>query len=282
MLCVMMGKLLSLHMSAPLTLLVDNGSLEPAATLGLRALAAKLAARVRAPVEPVSLLHSSAVPAEKLGGTAAEILEPALERRLKAGQTSFLILPLFFGPSGALTDYLPARLAHLQGKYPGLTAKVAAPLFAPGDDRLARILADQVRAVAGSSRRVALVDHGSPARAVAEVRNELSCRLAGQLGPDFTVAPCSMERRDGAAYDFCEPLLAGLLRQPGWNAGEVTIAMQFLLPGRHAGPGGDVAEICREAEAAGGGKLRTAMTALVAEHPLLVEILADRWSRAGL
>lgn len=264
-------------MPAPLTILMDNGSLEPAATLGLRALAAQLAAQIVQPVEAISLLHSSAVPAEKLGGRPAEILEPALERRLAAGPREFLILPLFFGPSGALTDYLPKRIAHLRDKHPALSVRVAPPLFAAGDDRLARILADQVRALHATARRVVLVDHGSPARAVADVRNELSCQLAGQLGPEYTVAPASMERREGAAYDFCEPLLERLLRTPGWNAGEVTIAMQFLLPGRHAGPDGDVAEICRAAEAASDGALRTRMTGLVAEHPLLVEILAERW-----
>jgi len=261
---------------------MDNGSLEPAATLGLRRLAAALGERIGQQVEPVSLLHSSGVPAEKIDGIPAEILEPALERRLKAGQSEFLIVPLFFGPSGALTDYLPKRLAHLRVKHTALNVSLAAPLFAAGDDRLARILADQVRALGDAARRVALVDHGSPARAVTAVRNELACQLNGLLGPDHTVAPSSMERREGAAYDFCEPLLAGLLRQPGWNTGDVTIAMQFLLPGRHAGPSGDVATICREAEAAGDGTLRTKMTGLVGEHPLLVDILADRWRRAGL
>jgi sirohydrochlorin ferrochelatase len=267
-------------MPAPLTLLMDNGSLEPAATLGLRRLAAQLGERLGTRVEPVSLLHSSAVPAEKLGGTPAEILEPALERRLAAGQNDFLIVPLFFGPSGALTDYLPKRLAHVRGKHPALNVRAAAPLFAPGDDRLARILAAQVRTLGSVSRCVALVDHGSPAKAVTDVRNELACQLAGQLGPDYTVAPASMERREGAEYDFCEPLLEKLLRSPGWNAGEVIVAMQFLLPGRHAGPDGDVAEICRAAEAASGNALRTTMTGLVAEHPLLVDILADRWRAA--
>lgn len=287
-------------MPAPLTILMDNGSLEPAATLGLRGLAAALATRLGTRVEPVSLLHSSAVPAEKIGGTSAEILEPALERRLATGQSDFVIMPLFFGPSGALTDYLPKRLAHLRTKHPSLKVRIAAPLFATDDDRLARILADQVRALSiaphGGTRppdgflarpeaelhprRVALVDHGSPARAVNDVRNELARQLAGLLGPDYTVAPSSMERREGAAYDFCEPLLAGLLRQPGWNAGDVIVAMQFLLPGRHAGPAGDVAEICRAAEIASGGALRTTMTSLVGEHPLLVDILADRWRAA--
>lgn len=264
-------------MSEPLTLLVDNGSLEPAATLALRTLAEKLAKEIRQPVEAVSLLHSSGVAADKLEGRAAEILEPALERRLAAGQDNFFILPLFFGPSGALTDYLPARLAHLQGKHPNFSARVAASLHVAGDDRLARILADHVKAAGQGIPRVALVDHGSPARAVVTVRNELAARLGQLLGADYVVAASSMERRDGAEYDFAEPLLAGLLRQPGWNDGEVVVAMQFLLPGRHAGSNGDVAQICRDAEAASGGKLRTKMTPLVAEHPLLVDILADRW-----
>jgi hypothetical protein len=89
-----------------------------------------------------------------------------------------------------------------------------------------------------------------------------------------------MERREGAAYDFCDPLLATLLRSPGWNTSSVTVALQFLLPGRHAGAHGDVATICREAEAASGGALHATMTGLVGEHPLLVEILADRWQAA--
>lgn len=261
---------------------MDNGSLEPAAALALRALAVKLGERIGVPVEPVSLLHSSAVPAEKLHGTPAEILEPALERRLAAGQNEFLVVPLFFGPSGALTEYLPARLAHLRSRHPELRFKIADPLFQSGDDRLARILADQVRAAGSPARRVALVDHGSPAQAVVAVRNRLAQQLGLLLGSDFTVTPSSMERRTGAIYDFCEPLLATLLRQPGWNSGHVTVAMQFLLPGRHARPGGDVATLCHEAGLASGGALRTKMSGLVGEHPLLVDILADRWKAALL
>ncbi len=264
-------------MAGPLTLLMDNGSLEPAATLALRRLATKLGERLGQRIEPVSLLHSSGVPAEKLEGNPAENLEPALARRLSAGQQKFLIVPLFFGPSGALTEYLPARLVPLRTKHPALSLKIAAPLFQMGDDRLAHILADQARASGSAARRVALVDHGSPARAVAEVRNELARQLGALLGAEYKVTASSMERRAGAAYVFCEPLLAGLLRQPGWNAGDVTVAMQFILPGRHAGPAGDVAKICREAEAASGGALRTMMSGLVGEHPLLIDILADRW-----
>jgi hypothetical protein len=268
-------------MSPPLTLLVDNGSLEPASILALRGVAAKLSQRIGQPVQPVSLLHSSGVPADKIGGVAAEILEPALERRLGIGLEDFLILPLFFGPSGALTDYLPARLAHLRGKHRHLNVAMAAPLYQPTDERLARILADHVRSVAGPARRVALVDHGSPAQVVIDVRNALAGQLASLLARDFIVAAASMERREGPAYDFCEPLLAGLLRSRGWNSGDIVVAMQFLLPGRHAGPHGDVAAICNAAREASGGALRTVMTPLVAEHPLLIDILADRWKAAG-
>lgn len=265
-------------MALPLTLLVDNGSLEPAATLALRDLAARLSAKIGQPVEAVSLLHSSAIDPKLLGGKPAEILFPALERRLAAGQNDFLVLPLFFGPSRALTEYIPENLARLRAKFPALQLKVAAPLHAAGDDRLARILADQAAAELASFKagRIVVVDHGSPVQAVTAVRNDLAQQLSRRLGPSVAVSPASMERRAGSEFDFCNPLLSDLLATPPWNAGRVLVAMQFLLPGRHAGPDGDVAKICQAAEAAHPG-LKTRMTSLVGEHPLLIEILADRW-----
>ena len=270
--------------AGPLTLLVDNGSLEPAATLALRELAAKLSSRLGHTVEPVSLLHSSAIEPSQLGGRPAELLFPALEKRLATGRSEFLILPLFFGPSRALTEYLPENLARLRAKFPALAVRLAPPLHATGDVRLARILADHVRAELGGKAagpvRVALVDHGSPVAAVTAVRDELARQLAAQLGSEVTaVAPCSMERRPEPAYDFNDPLLARLLVSPPWSAGRVIVAMQFLLPGRHAGPTGDVATLCRQAETAR-PQLQTRMTRLVGEHPLLLEILADRWRSA--
>jgi hypothetical protein len=270
------------EMPGPLTFLVDNGSLEPAATLTLRRLAERLAAKLGAPVEPVSLLHSSAIEARLLDGQPAEILFPALERRLAAGQNEFIVLPLFFGPSRALTEYLPENLARLRQKFPALQIRVAAPLHAAGDDRLAQILAQHARdeLAAFQADRVAVVDHGSPVEAVTAVRNELARQVAALLGGQVSaVAPASMERRAGAAFAFANPLLADLLADPAWAGGRAIIAMQFLLPGRHAGPTGDVAEICRTAEAARPA-LKTRMTKLVAEHPLLVDILADRWRAA--
>jgi hypothetical protein len=89
-----------------------------------------------------------------------------------------------------------------------------------------------------------------------------------------------MERRAGPEYDFTAPLLSDLLATPPWNSSRVIVAMQFLLPGRHAGPQGDVAKLCRAAQGTHPG-LVTRLTALVGAHPLMVEILADRWREAG-
>lgn len=239
----------------------------------------ELGRRVGEPVSPVSLLHSSAVPREELDGVAAETFEPAVSIRLAEGTTEFLVVPLFFGPSQALTRYLPARIAHLQRRWPALRVRVAPALFAAADLRLAEILADNVRGAPAGPCRVALVDHGSPVREVTAVREALARQLAALLGPGMEVASCSMERRAGPEYDFNEPLLAGLLARPDWGRGGVTIAMQFLLPGRHAGPDGDVAQICAAARKRQPG-LVTQLTPLVSEHPRLVEILADRWRQA--
>src|SRR5882757_4325794 len=126
-------------MSIPAVFLVDNGSLEPAATFSLRTIAQRLAIALGQIVEPVSLLHSSSIPADRLDGTSAEILEPALERRCQAGTNDFLVVPLFFGPSNALTDYLPRRVAALKEKFPGLRVRLAAPLVNPADSGDQRI-----------------------------------------------------------------------------------------------------------------------------------------------
>jgi sirohydrochlorin ferrochelatase len=279
----------------PVILLVDNGSLEPAATLSLRRIAHRLGERLGQPIAPVSLLHSSAIPATALEAGEAEILEPALERRLKTGQTDFLVVPLFFGPSGALTDYLPKRVAALKRKFSGLSVRVAPPLIdGPNstDPRMAAILEAHVRhalSTAGETNipsdrfgpAVILVDHGSPVRAVTAVRDQLAAQLRERLGSSVrSLNAASMERRPGADYDFCEPLLERAFDLPGLNTGTVLVAMMFLSPGRHAGAEGDVARICTAARQRHPG-LRTIMTDLVGSHPDLISILADR-TKAGL
>jgi sirohydrochlorin ferrochelatase len=268
-------------------LLLDNGSLEPAAILRLREIAAALGMRLRHPVEPVSLLHSDRVAADLIGGRAAELLEPVLERCGSAGTSECVILPFFIGPSRALTEYVPAVVARVGQKHAGLRVILGQPLHAPDDDRLARILAQQVREIlaaenaSGPDVRVALVDHGSPARAVTAARDRVAEQLAECLGATVAeVAPCSMERRPGAEYDFNEPLLENLLGSSGWDHGLVVVAQLFLLPGRHAGKGGDIERICAHAEA-GNPRLRIRRTGQLGDSPLLLDVLADRCLEAG-
>jgi len=264
------------------TLLVDNGSLEPAATFALRELATKLSSMVGLSIEPISLLHSHKIASAKLAGVAAKIVEPYLREQLEAGETEFVILPLFIGPSRAITEYLPEVIETLRADFPALNLKIAPTLYQDEDLRFVSMLADRVRDQLSELTtddhpvRVALVDHGSPIAEVTAVRNALADQLNGELGDAIKqVAPCSMERREGPEYDFNEPLLESLLAQEGWRDATVIVAQLFLVPGRHAGPTGDIAEICANAEQAS-PNLRTIRTEVLASHPKLIDILVDR------
>lgn len=263
--------------------LVDNGSLRAASVLNLRRVAGELSRHTGIPVTPASLLHSSRVPVDELGG------EPAinLERRLKldhaAGERDFRIIPFFFGPTAAITDYLPGRIAFLRGMLGDFSVEVC-PFLYPAGPRppadLVGILRERVEAAMAETGwhrpYVAMVDHGSPQPGVAAVRNELSCELAGALGSRIgALMPCSMERREAPEYAFNEPLLARLLADRRWRGRKVIVSMLFLSPGRHAGPDGDIASICAAAQAADPA-LRTHMTDLVGTHPDIIGILAAR------
>ena len=65
------------------------------------------------------------------------------------------------------------------------------------------------------------------------------------------------------------------LRQAPFDEGDVIVAMAFLQPGRHAGEGGDVAQIIERALAGSPG-LRVHLTPLLASQPLVHEVLRDR------
>jgi sirohydrochlorin ferrochelatase len=271
-------------------ILLDNGSRRAAATLNLRRLAQHLSERLGTEVHPVSALHSSKIPPEQLGGEPAWTLEGYLDARAAAGERSFEILPLFFGPSRAIGDFIPevaGRVAAAHGPIEVRIADVLCPL-PTGEPRLADILADHVIAARAddaaepSPTDVLLVDHGSPLPAVTAVRRWLAerlaeRRLAERLGGSLKVGEAVMERREGADYDHNGRLLAEVLADIG-SAGEprsVVLAMQFISPGRHAGAGGDIDDIAAAAAAAH-PSLDVRSTRLIGEHPLFVDILADR------
>lgn len=267
--------------------LFDNGSLRPDAFKQLRRIAQRLSEASGETVNPVSLLHSNKIDPDLLDGKPAKIVETALKENLEAGNTHFLLLPLFFGPSLALTDYFPKRIESLKKKYPDFTVFISAPLVIvePHFDRvekpvMVQILSNHVCAVIeekGLKRpAVILVDHGTPVRVVNEVRHYLTDQLREHLGSSIScLQGASMESREGEAYAFNKPLLEELLSTKGFNSGDVVIALLFLLPGRHAGDDGDVASICTRAELRHPG-LRTHFTALVGEHSGLITILEQR------
>jgi len=251
-------------------LLVDNGSYEPSATLALRGLALEVGKLIGQEVRPVSTMHSTKIDPALLGGVPAVIFEGAVQQAKLDGIDELVVLPLFIGPSRAITEYLPKVFADAQPGAMKLT--IRQPLFGDDGFELTGMLADNLRETGWTkgSGTVLVCDHGSPIPEVTACRNALAASLRKELGlkPEELIA-CSMERREGAEYDFNEPLLEHALQDA---KGEAVILMLFLLPGRHAGPDGDVATIAKEHAPAG---LRWKLSPLLGTHfslPSLVEL----------
>ncbi len=270
-------------LDSPVCFLLDNGSLNPAATLSLRRTAARLGELTERKVRPISLLHSSAIDPGLLGDRPAEIFEPALKRLAARGCRDVLVLPLFIGPSLAITDYLPERIRSIRTEFPKLKVRVAPCLACggvSGGRDLVEILRDGVEEVIRDKGlhkpAVILVDHGTPIRAVNVVRQRLLEQLAALLDERTgRLAAASMERREGAQYEFNEPLLEKLLDREGYCRGDVVISMLFLQPGMHAGPGGDIDTICAAARKRH-TDLRIHLTPLIDEDKRLLHILEER------
>ncbi|MFW6258102.1 MAG: sirohydrochlorin chelatase [Halochromatium sp.] len=273
----------------PTIMLVDNGSSRADATLALRRLSDRLAQRLGQPVHPVSLAHSSKVPAKALGGRPAATLEPFLRRQAAAGVRDFLAVPLFFGPSRALTRLIPQTVERVGDA--GTTVRVAvAEELCPlprGEPRLAEILDRSIRTAmrdldggtASSQTRIQalLVDHGSPMPEVSAVRHWLAGRLEILARGDYQLGEAAMERRAGAKYAFNGALLAEALAAIGQQQGQarVVIGMQFIGPGRHAGRDGDIERICQQARDRFPG-LDIALSPLVGEDEALIDLLVER------
>jgi len=268
-------------------LLVDNGSKRPEATLALRETAAALSTLLGRAVRPCSLAFSDEIPAAELGGNAAVSLRAAILALAKGGARGAVLVPLFLGPSEGLRRGV-ADCARAVAEVVGegnFDLRVSACLVdenEPGDDRLGRALAAEVLHVAQRARlrepvKVLVVDHGTPSPRVHAVRERLVDEVRSLLGDRaLDVRGASMERRDASAYDFNEPLLERALTEPPFDNGDVIVALQFLLPGRHAGEDGDVAKIVECACKENRGRLRVHTTQLLGKHPLVLSVLAER------
>jgi len=273
-------------MTQPVILLADNGSKSPEATLRLRAIATSLGEACGQPIEPVSLRYADQIPAEDLDGYPAQVLVEFLTAHLAAGRREFILVPLLFGKSRALTNFVPEQVALLEARFGPFElrqAEVLSPL-PEGEPLLADILADQVarcsRELGAEPTCVIVVDHGSPLPAVTAVRAAATMALRERIDRDVQLTQAVMERREGAEYDFNGQLLGDLLDAYAARdeATVIVLAMMFISPGRHAGPGGDIEQICRAARERNPG-LKLGVSGLVGEHPLLIEILRQRLCR---
>jgi len=255
--------------------LVDNGSLEPAAHAGLRSVADAIGKAAGIFVEAVSWKHSGRIPANALEDGPAWTIEPWIRARLADGEREFVFVPFFISPQGAIGSSLRGDLEALRGNPGGFDFSFTAGLTAGA---LASIVADRAREAGADKwlRRpaVVVVDHGGPSAASAAIRDTVAEAARERLGNAFgPLAAASMESPAGAEFAFNRPLLPEALAAPGFSSGDVIVAPLFLSPGRHAGPGGDLARIAREAQARS-PSLRCHFTGLVGTHPIAAEFLS--------
>lgn len=239
-----------------LHLLVDNGSIRADSVLALRRIAAELSRLSGQQVLPASLNHSHKVCPVEIDDEPAFLLEDQLRLAARRGVRRVRIVPFLLAKSGSIASLVEAAVAELRGSgnLPIEISYTDYPFepMSPADLTLANLLARLVRETIADQNLqkppVVLVDHGSPRAQAAYVRNYIAGQLSAVLGQEVSlVVAASMERRPGKAYDFNDPLLEDVLTSPHFRGKKVVCALLFLLPGRHAGEGGDIAEICNSA-----------------------------------
>ena len=266
----------------PQVLLVDNGSVKAQAILVLRRLAAGLSERCGVTVDAVSLRHADKIPDNELNGAPAWIFLDYLRAHLQSGQKNFVLLPLFFGLSRAITSFIPEQFKMLKSEFGDFNLDIADVLYPlpQGDSLLPEILHDNIVTTASENRlelnNVVLVDHGSPSPHITQVRQHIASALQALLGADIDLQQAVMERRDGPEYDYNGALLTSLLLQLA-QAGKKSalVSMMFLLPGKHAGASGDIEQICNDVHQRYPG-FDVWITPLVSESPKLVTLLENR------
>lgn len=215
-------------------------------------------------------MHSSKIDPALLGGVPAVIFAEAVRQAKADSINELIVLPLFIGPSLAITEYLPKVFTEAQ---PGALKLIIQPTLFGAEVKA--MLIDNLQHTGWTKGRgtVLLCDHGSPIKEVTACRNFLAAAIRTELKlADNALVACSMERREGAEYDFNEPLLEHALQSA---KGEAVILMLFLLPGRHAGLDGDVATIAKDHAPDG---LRWKLSPLLGTHPALPALLAKRYA----
>ncbi|DAZ97082.1 TPA: hypothetical protein N0F65_001266 [Lagenidium giganteum] len=284
-----------------LVVVANIGSLRPEPYLDLRQVCFRLSRALRRPVIPCSFRFSNRIDASLLHGIPAKTFETVLTEFLTTPSSKsskeVVVLPLFFGNSSTLTDFLPEVGAKCWEQLTtavsmtSLTLRVGRCLVdvdTPTDDRIARMLVDKISQVtlpdsATTSEPVSVIvlDHGTPSRQVHEAREIVGRQVKALLtgGRYVYAGTACMERRDGPEYDFNDPLLLHALDYHQVTTKIVIVALLFLSQGRHAGENGDIETIVADIRQA-----RPDVTVLIAEpigaHPLLTDVLHDRYRHA--
>jgi sirohydrochlorin ferrochelatase len=266
----------------PAILLVDNGSVRADVTKQLRGLAYKLSHLSGKKIHPVSLHHADKINKHQLGGKQANILETFISDALSQGWRQFIILPLFFGYSKAVSVGITDYLASIQKKYTDVVFNIADVVYPlpQGEPLLAEIIYDHIQLTVQKydipTRNIVLVDHGSPLPRVTAVRKHLARAVQQKLSKEDTIEQAVMERRAGAEYFFNGELLQDWLVEKAKH-GEKTaiVSLLFFLAGRHAGKGGDIDKICKSVMTIY-PDFKIVITPLVSEHKQLLPLLLMR------
>lgn len=260
--------------------LVDNGSLRPESILCLREVAESLKFKTGVSILPAGIMHSHKIDPCKLNGIPALSMQSFFKSFDEKKVESLAFIPMFLGPSLAITDWLHNQLREWKRTSPARKYVIAGTLFREGDDRIALALKDYVvrELTVASTRKpyIILVDHGTPLKEVNKAREHVGRQLAKLVANDSSgFSTACMERRVGSEYDFNDPLLEKVLQKVYAAGGrEVILAPFFLAPGRHAGPNGDLASICLPFEKNG---MRILRTPTLGNHPLILDILTERF-----
>jgi hypothetical protein len=265
--------------------LVDNGSIRDHALLFTRKLARDLACRCGLPVIAASLAHSDRIPDGKLHGEPAWLLQPLLDSLAAQQVHLVVVLPLLMTRWGAIYRKVAAIAGGAGICHPGMRVVLCGGLIEPPDAgpgsipwQIATVMDRSMEEAGAKHAELIVVDHGSPVREVAQVRDWVAQQVQGMLphGRVDRVVAASMERREGAEYAFADPLLDAALRgavQRGVS--DVWVAKLFLQPGRHSGRAGDVEQIvagvCEDHP-----QLKVHMPRQVFHQKHLTQVLHDR------
>ena len=270
-------------------LLVDNGSTRVDAAVQLRRLTEKLSQRTGNTIHPVSLKHSDHIAADdvknKLADIPARVFREFMSEHLSAGEREFILIPLFFGKSRALTSFVPDQKTELEAQFGPFKLSMTEVLYPlpEGDPALVEILYEHaITAAKGNTKEslknLVLVDHGSPLAAVNAVRQHIAGALNTKLPQGMNIDQAAMERRQGKEYDFNGELLEDYLsRLAETGETQVTILLLFLLAGTHAGENGDITQIC-DAVLKQYPNFKVSVSPLISQNEKLINCLEQRLS----